>query len=285
MGMDGDTEWIDAGWFRYRAVGQQVWAIDGHGSVGYLVAGTERRLLIDTSWGVGDLPALVRSLSSLPLTVVNTHGHNDHTCGNYRFGEVYVHEDEVELFYRQGAPMDVREWLVDGVPRPLPPGFDLEAWSEQVLTWRAPIPQALLTVKDGHEFDLGGRKLEVILTPGHTCGSICLLDRKARILFTGDTAQPNGVVLHIPGALPLDDYVRSLQRLSACLEYDWVLPAHPKGAALPVPRAVLDGLLRAAQTVLDGQVAGCEEETPFGVAVRYRVGPFGIVCPASGTPH
>lgn len=42
-------------------------------------------------------------------------------------------------------------------------------------------------IKDGHVFDYDGEKLEVILTPGHTKGSICLMDRRNRVCFTGDT--------------------------------------------------------------------------------------------------
>ena len=62
-------------WFTTRLVASQTWAIDDHGSdVIYLIAGDERALLVDTGWGVGDLPGLVTSLTSLPLLVVNTHG-------------------------------------------------------------------------------------------------------------------------------------------------------------------------------------------------------------------
>ena len=44
----------------------------------------------------------------------------------------------------------------------------------------------MLPLKDRQVFDLGGRKLEVIATPGHTPGEIVLLDAANRIVFTGD---------------------------------------------------------------------------------------------------
>ncbi|MBW9152261.1 MBL fold metallo-hydrolase [Clostridium estertheticum] len=44
-----------------------------------------------------------------------------------------------------------------------------------------------MPVKEGHVFDLGERELEVMYLPGHTNGSIALLDRKNRVLFSGDT--------------------------------------------------------------------------------------------------
>jgi glyoxylase-like metal-dependent hydrolase (beta-lactamase superfamily II) len=49
------------------------------------------------------------------------------------------------------------------------------------------VPTVLLPVKDGHVFRLGERDVQVIALPGHTPGSICLLDSKTRSLFTGDT--------------------------------------------------------------------------------------------------
>lgn len=42
-------------------------------------------------------------------------------------------------------------------------------------------------IKDGHTFEYDGERLETIWTPGHTRGSICLMDRRSRVCFTGDT--------------------------------------------------------------------------------------------------
>jgi glyoxylase-like metal-dependent hydrolase (beta-lactamase superfamily II) len=49
------------------------------------------------------------------------------------------------------------------------------------------------TVVDGDVLDLGGVGLEVLHTPGHTPGSICLYDRVDGVLFTGDTVFAEGV--------------------------------------------------------------------------------------------
>ena len=60
--------------FTTKAISDGAWHIqDAQGGVMYLVAGQERALLIDTGWGVGDLPAHVATLTSLPLWVVTTH--------------------------------------------------------------------------------------------------------------------------------------------------------------------------------------------------------------------
>ena len=61
------------------------WGIQTRNVTCYLLLGREKAMLIDTAYGEGDLPALIASITSLPLIVVNTHGHYDHTSGNAFF--------------------------------------------------------------------------------------------------------------------------------------------------------------------------------------------------------
>ena len=53
----------------------------------------------------------------------------------------------------------------------------------------------IIPVRDGNSIDLGGRRLEVIEIPGHTPGSIAILDVERRILFSGDTVQDGSIFL------------------------------------------------------------------------------------------
>lgn len=62
----------------------------------------------------------------------------------------------------------------------LPKGFDPKAYATR--PWKI-----TAYTHDGDRFDLGGRTLEVIATPGHTPDSISLLDRANGLLFIGDT--------------------------------------------------------------------------------------------------
>ncbi len=89
---------------------------------------------------------------------------------------------------------------------PLPDWFDAEAW----INTPRPTPQPLAETA---VFALGGRTLQVIPTPGHTPGSICLLDAGARLLFTGDTVVPGTILMFLPDSLPLATYASSMQRL------------------------------------------------------------------------
>jgi glyoxylase-like metal-dependent hydrolase (beta-lactamase superfamily II) len=259
-------------WFKVREVGDATWAIDDQGSdLIYLVAGQERCLLIDTGWGVGDLPALVDSLSSLPLTVVNTHGHPDHVLGNGQFAQVYVHAAD-EVAARTLPAAEMRTWVVNEVlPKPLPAGF-------QVDTWAVAGPGALETIQDGHVFDLGGRVLEVISVPGHTPGSICLLDRQARILFTGDSVLPGAHWLHLDESLPVSRFHESLQRLQTFSDkFDTILPGHADLQSLPLSKTLLDDLIDGIGRILAGELVGQVEKTFAGDGLRCDFGSCGIV--------
>ena len=53
-------------------------------------------------------------------------------------------------------------------------------------------------MEPGTVFDLGGRRIEVLATPGHTPGSVCFLERERRALYTGDTVCARGILLSLP---------------------------------------------------------------------------------------
>ena len=111
----------DEEWFKTKRVGKRTWAIDDRGAdVMYLIAGDEKCLLVDTGWGIGDLPKTVSSLSSLPLLVLNTHGHPDHSYGNSVFEQVHIHEADKHLIHNLSTAK-TRKWMIKNVlPKPLP---------------------------------------------------------------------------------------------------------------------------------------------------------------------
>ncbi len=92
-----------------------------------------------------------------------------------------------------------------------------------------PEPDELLG--GGEIIRAGNLELEVIWTPGHSTGHICLYDRKNKVLFSGDHVLPV-ITSHIsllwdsvPDRDPLGDYLSSLEKLKP-LEVETVLPAH-----------------------------------------------------------
>jgi hydroxyacylglutathione hydrolase len=71
-------------------------------------------------------------------------------------------------------------------------------------------------LKHGESFSWGEHEFEVLVTPGHTKGSICLLDRKQRLLISGDTVFADGSAAALQ---------KSLDHL-ATLDIDIMLPGH-----------------------------------------------------------
>jgi glyoxylase-like metal-dependent hydrolase (beta-lactamase superfamily II) len=258
-----------ANWFTTRQLDARTWAIDDRGEdLIYLLCGEEQALLIDTGWGVGDLPALVASLldtrakGPLPLTVVNTHGHPDHTYGNGQFSEVYVSPADT-VWLQTPPPVENRQWIArDLLPKPLPSGFAVERWASTV-------PDSLPPVEDGQRFELGGRTLEVIAVPGHSPGSLCLLDRETRRLFAGDSILTGTIWLHLDESLPLGQFHQNLQRIQSFGDqFDVILPAHGSLEALPLSKDVLDDLVQGIASILAGECVGREETTFAGDGLR-----------------
>jgi len=237
-----------------------VWGIEGKGVCCYLVVGDERALLIDTGWGVGDLAGLAASLSPLPLAVVITHGHVDHVSGAYQFPEAWLDAGDLPLAGRavENRPRILQRWQGETWPE----GFTPEAWLH------APAP-VLRALPAGVEYNLGGRTLRVIRTPGHSPGSICLLDAGARLLFAGDTIT-RSVLMQLPDSGPLSRYARSLQLLRDDRpRIEHILSGH---SAEPLLASLLDELSQAAEAILCGKLTGTPEQTHFGEASVARLG-------------
>ena len=134
----------------------------------YLVLGADRALLVDTGFGISDLKACVRTLTELPLMVMNTHVHPDHSGGNGQFDVVYVGEHETPetadgvLFYNIPGQRDA----CDAVKRGGSYRF--------------------AHLRDGQRIDLGDRILRCVEIPGHTRGSMALFDESTHLLIAGD---------------------------------------------------------------------------------------------------
>jgi len=231
-------------WFTANEITEGTWGIVDHGVVNiYLVLGRERALLIDVGYGDANLRDYVKSITSLPLTVINTHGHRDHSGADVQFGAVLAHPADFAAIERNAtAEQRARNRAATGaavVPEAEQYDYDREAQ-----------PLALKSVKDGDVIDLGGRQLEVIGTPGHTAGEIVLLDRQHKLLFGGDHIN-RLVWLQLPGCLPLETYLANLKKVAArSAEFATIMPGHHE----PIDATYLPELIACVKGILDGSI-------------------------------
>ena len=169
--------------YQVTEIAKDTWVINEAGMTAmFLLKGTERALLIDTGVGMTDLKKLISWLTPLPYDVVLTHGHPDHIGGAAQFEEVYIHEKDEDSL----KPINYDSIADMGA-------YDVYDCSPADIRRIQKMPKCL-PLKEGMVFELGGRSIEVIETPGHTSGGCCFLDRKERILFSGDAC--NGNLLH-----------------------------------------------------------------------------------------
>ena len=154
--------------------------------------------------GAADLVSQIKKLTAKPLIVVNTHGHSDHAGGNYQFSKVYVNSGDSAAARFSETPESRTEAAKNMLRGAVPDVSDIYKGKE--------LHSKLLNVINGHKFQLGGRQIEVIETPGHTPGSICLLDKANKLLFSGDNDN-TAVWLFLPESRPLNVYLKSLQLL------------------------------------------------------------------------
>jgi len=211
----------------------------------YLLCGEDAALLIDTGMPFGNMKKVADRLTSLPVTVVNTHAHVDHIGSNHRFDAIFYHEDDKPVFALHTDPKYIAE-LIDYA---IPPNVRFAAPIVKRLARVNPAGQYSY-VRDGHIFDLGGRDVEVIHTPGHSAGCVCLLDRAARMLFTGDTLCEWGILLDLAGSCAPETYLASVRRIKALSpSFDRILPGHH---GWPVDKGYIDEYEACAAGILNG---------------------------------
>ena len=170
---------------------------------------TKECLVIDPA---GDEKRVVERIKEKGLNlkyIVNTHGHPDHTCGNARVkdltgAKIAMHELDDQMFNSPEGQEMARQW-----------GFAIS-------------PPADMTVKGGDEIVTGDVSLEVIHTPGHSPGGICLCADGN--LFTGDTLFVGSIGrTDLPGA-SMDQFMRSIKETLFALPGETIVwPGHDYG--------------------------------------------------------
>ena len=197
----------------------------------YLLSGDESAVIIDTG--------MIRNLNlkdyilELKLTdkpiigAISTHSHFDHTGGNGWFGHAWMHKNSVY-----------------GATHPF--GGNADGY---ILDYPIDI------IKEGDVIDLGNRRLEFIEIGAHDLGSVAILDKDRRILFTGDELETGWINVgsttpeKVPGQT-IETHYKNMQKLKARYdEYDIICPGH-HGA--PIDKSSIDDFLKCDEMILSG---------------------------------
>jgi len=252
---------VSSDWFEVRTVEAGVYAIlepnQFQEVVSYLIVGSARALLFDTGLGMMPIRPVVEQLTSLPVEVLNSHTHYDHTGGNAEFDRILALDTPYTRANMAGFPhADLAgEVAPESFCQGPPAGLDTAAYHTRA--W-----SPARTVADGDTVDLGGRVLEILRVPGHTPDAVALLDRQRGLLWTGDTYYEGTLWLYVPET-DLDAYDSSMTRLAGLApSLRRLLPAHNTATADP---ARLGQALAASRQVRGGSLTG--EEQPNGRVV------------------
>ena len=149
-----------------RQIDAHTWEGNGHlmaNETIYLIEGTEKAILLDAGTKIEGLDKIVSGITSKPVTLIATHVHPDHTGS---------------------AIHDFPEIWINAADTPNVPQF------------MAGYKGKINYLEDGQVFDLGGRRIEVIFTPGHTPGSAAFFEMDGRKWgYSGDAFGSGNLLL------------------------------------------------------------------------------------------
>ena len=230
----------------------------------FLLEGTEKALLVDTGMNTPDAKAIAESLTELPLSLINTHADRDHISGNLSFDTFYMSPAEIEN-YASGIQQTTPEVAAQQQTTP-------EVEGKQTTP---EVVGRILPVREGDLIDLGERPLLVIDNPGHTPGSIAILDIKNRVLIGGDAIQ-DGNIFMFGKYRNIEQYVKSLEHIREYGDrFDVVYPSH---GTFPVSPELIDDLIGGAQKIIAGTAESTVIEL-FGRKIRLFRFPYaGFLC-------
>ena len=223
---------------------------DAGDSTCYLITGSECALLVDSVNGYEDLKAITKTLTDLPVIVVNTHGHGDHIYGNVYFEEAWLHPADFALYDQ------------------------FFGYAKDIMEQNNLKPCPVKALEIGQIFDLGGVQLEVVDLSGHTAGSIGLLDKDARIIYTGDGLNTH-LWMQLDHSLPISSMLETFRKLKAehGQDFDYVAHGHTKVLR---DKEILDWMIQGCEDILAGRTEQDMDYQYFGGVCRQH--------PISGTP-
>jgi glyoxylase-like metal-dependent hydrolase (beta-lactamase superfamily II) len=243
-------------WFKVYKVSDDVFAIvepyNYEEVISYLIIGKKKALLFDTGMGFDSISAVVKKLTALPVLILNSHTHQDHTGGNYEFSNILAMNT---AYTRHNAD---HGWANETISFEVTPeAFCMDKLPVMDTAHYAVKPfHVKQFIEDGYRIDLGGRLLQVMATPGHTPDAIMLLDAANGYLWTGDSFY-NGPIFLFDSVTDLPAYEKSMRKAAAMVkQLKTIYPAHNIPFANP---GQLSEAYGAFMQIREGKIKGVEK--------------------------
>ncbi len=242
-------------------IGENTWCITNRWrNFIYLLIGEEKALLIDSGTGEGNIRQFVETITDKPVMVVNTHGHFDHTGGNFRWSKSWMSQ-ATEQDARNAFAHMPQEW------------FDEKEYPDYEIGY----------LEDNQVIDLGNRKVKVIAIGAHNPGSLAFLDEQTRALFTGDEIESGQVLIfQREQQKSLEELVTKhrnnmLKLKNLREEYDLIWPGH-NGLPL-IPDVYINDFIKLDEQILNGTVKIAENTGGLAFPTDVSKGPFESLAP------
>ncbi|MCR4594566.1 MAG: MBL fold metallo-hydrolase [Clostridiales bacterium] len=172
----------------------------------YLILGTKKALLIDCGTGFADLMGTVRDITDLPIEAVATHGHVDHIGGAGVFPEIHVHKDDTAFLNRIQTSLFMRKIFALGAG-------DARRQGVRTGDVKRPVYKTkFIAIDESWSPDIGGKEIRIKHTPGHTKGSIAIIDETDKVIFSGDNVC-DALWMFLPGAVTIEEWIPGAQWL------------------------------------------------------------------------
>lgn len=183
----------------------------------YLLVGSEKALMFDAGANqAADITKVVETITQKPLSVLPSHLHFDHLGGLHNFSSIYLADLPAIRRFKQN----------DGLYH-VPEAVYLGNFDHMTLK---PFRVERL-IKPNEVIDLGGLKVRLLSTPGHTQDEVALLDETHNVLLSGDHLYPSWLL-----AGNLADYATSVAATLELINPDTrIYGAHADEDASRVP--------------------------------------------------
>jgi cyclase len=155
--------------------------------------------------------------------IVNTEHHVDHIFGNYYFngaGKVVAHVGVWNEFMKVGGGIDPYDYAKEAIPTDDPEGESIFPDKE---TYYKNYNRPAVTFDKNMTIHMGSHTLELMHTPGHTPGQVCVYVPEERVVFSGDTIFNQCQTWLYASDVTL--WLTALDILSE-LDVDYIIPGH-----------------------------------------------------------